>query len=237
MRGIVVIPTYNEADNVRSVVAAVLAADSQPDVLVVDDNSPDGTGTIVRSMSQATPRLQLLERPGKLGLGQAYVAGFRRALCDGEYDVVVQMDADESHDPTDVDRLIRALDVADLVLGSRYVAGGRVEGWPWRRRALSMLGNRYARMWLGARVRDWTGGFKAWRTDVLREIGLDEVQSDGYAFQVEMTARALARGARVVEVPIVFRNRTLGVSKMDVGVAVEAVRVLPRLRRRGSQQW
>jgi dolichol-phosphate mannosyltransferase len=233
---VVVIPTYNEADNVRSVLNAVLAAKCQPDVLVVDDNSPDGTGAVVRSMMQAAPRLQLLGRPGKAGLGQAYVAGFRRALCHGDYEVVVQMDADESHDPTDVDRLVSALADADLVLGSRYIAGGSVEGWPWRRRILSTLGNRYARMWVGPLVRDWTGGFKAWRADLLREIGFDEVRSDGYAFQVEMTARAVAHGARILELPIAFRNRGRGVSKMDLGVAIEAVRVLPKLRRRESRR-
>lgn len=226
-----VLPTYNEADNVRPMLAALLAVGTNPDILVVDDGSPDGTADLARQLARTEPRVMVHERPRKEGLGAAYVDGFTRVLAMNRYDVVVQMDADGSHEPADVDRLVAALAAADLVIGSRYVDEGAVEGWPAHRKWLSRGGNAYARMWLRLPVADLTGGFKAWRAETLRGLRLAEVRSDGYGFQVETTARAIARGARVVEVPITFRNRMKGTSKMNSRIAFEALRVVPTLRK------
>ena len=227
---VVVLPTYNEAENVPVIVPAILAADIRPDVLVVDDNSPDGTGDVVRRMQSQTPRVHLLERPAKEGLGPAYLAGFARALELG-YDVVAQMDADGSHDPRDLTNLVRALDDADLVIGSRYVPDGRIVGWTRGRRLLSRGGNVYASSLLHVGVHDLTGGFKAWRADVLRKVLDHDVGTRGYGFQIETTVIAASLGARIVEVPITFRDRTLGTSKMSARVASEAFVAVPRLRR------
>ena len=230
-RVLVVSPTYDEADNIARHVRAVLDQPGAPDLLVVDDNSPDGTAAVVRALAGDRPgRVHLLERAGKEGLGAAYVAGFRWALERGGWDVVVQMDADGSHDPAAIGELVAATATADLALGSRYVPGGRIEDWPWRRRALSSWGNVYARTVLGVPVRDLTGGFKAWRTATLAGLDLPTVRAEGYAFQVETTLRAISRGARVVEVPIVFRDRQLGTSKMRGAIAVEAVGAVWRIR-------
>lgn len=232
VRVLVVTPTYNEADNVRQHVEAVLARPSAPDVLVVDDGSPDGTGDLVRALAEEHPgRVELLERSGKLGLGTAYVAGFTKALAAGRWDVIVQMDVDGSHDPAAIDALLAAIEDADLVLGSRYVPGGRVADWPWSRRTVSWIGNLYARTVLRTRTRDLTGGFKAWRTDLLTRLDVDSFEANGYGYQIETTYRALQAGARVVEVPITFRDRELGESKMNTGIAVEAVSAVWRIRR------
>jgi len=231
VRVAVVVPTYNEVDNIAGLLSKLLACDCRPDVVVVDDNSPDGTADLVRAWHGSQPRVSLHPRQRKDGLGAAYVDGFTHVLGQNRYDAVVQMDADGSHAAEDVDRLVAALDRGDLVIGSRYVPGGAVDGWPAGRRILSRFGNVYARAWLGLPLRDLTGGFKAWRADTLATLGLGHVRSDGYAFQVEMTARAVARGARVTEVPITFRNRSAGTSKMDARIAVEALRVVPTLRR------
>ncbi len=232
MRTLVVTPTYNEADNVRQHVEAVLARPSRPDVLVVDDGSPDGTADIVRALAGEHPgRVELLERSGKLGLGTAYVAGFHWALAQQRWDVIVQMDVDGSHDPRAVDDLLAAIADADLVLGSRYVPGGQVADWPWSRRTVSWGGNLYARTVLRTHVRDLTGGFKAWRTDLLSRLDVDSFQANGYGYQIETTYRALKAGARVVEVPIVFRDRQRGESKMNTGIAVEGVAAVWRIRR------
>jgi dolichol-phosphate mannosyltransferase len=231
LRVLVVTPTYDEIDNIARHVRAVLAQPVRPDVLVVDDSSPDGTGAAVRALADERPgRVHLLERPGKEGLGAAYVAGFGWALDRGSWDVVVQMDADGSHEPAAIGDLVAATARADLVLGSRYVPGGRVEDWPARRRALSSFGNLYARTVLGTGLRDLTGGFKAWRRQLLADLGLDTVSAEGYAFQVETTSRAVSLGARVVEVPIVFRDRQLGSSKMRGAIAVEAMGAVWRIR-------
>jgi dolichol-phosphate mannosyltransferase len=228
---LVVTPTYDEVDNVARHVRAVLAQPVGADLLVVDDGSPDGTGAVVRALAGQHPgRVHLLERPAKAGLGAAYVAGFSWALERGGWDVVVQMDVDGSHDPAAIGDLVAATATADLVLGSRYVDGGRIEGWPWRRRALSSSGNRYARAVLGTSPRDLTGGFKAWRAELLADLGIGSVRAEGYAFQVETTARALDLGARVVELPILFRDRQLGSSKMRGAIAVEAVAAVWRIR-------
>jgi dolichol-phosphate mannosyltransferase len=229
---LVVTPTYNEAENVRQHVEAVLARPARPDVLVVDDGSPDGTGNLVRALAAEHPRrVELLERSGKLGLGTAYVAGFRWALAEGRWDVIVQMDVDGSHDPQAVDDLLKAIENADLVIGSRYVPGGAVANWPWSRRTVSWVGNFYARTVLGTRMRDLTGGFKAWRTDLLTRLDVDSFEANGYGYQIETTYRALQAGARVVEVPITFRDRERGESKMNTGIAVEAVSAVWRIRR------
>lgn len=231
MRVLVVTPTYNEVENVRRHVEAVLDRPARPDVLIVDDGSPDGTAQEVRALATEHPgRVHLLERSGKLGLGTAYVAGFRWALADGRWDVIVQMDVDGSHDPLAVDDLLARIDQADLVIGSRYVPGGEVADWPWSRRTVSWVGNLYARTVLRAPVRDLTGGFKAWRADLLTRLDVDSFAANGYGYQIETTYRALQAGATVVEVPIVFRDREVGVSKMSTGIAVEAVSAVWRIR-------
>jgi dolichol-phosphate mannosyltransferase len=233
VRVLVVTPTYNEVENVAAHIRAVLGQPTAPDVLIVDDGSPDGTGARVEELAAAHPgRVDLMERAGKQGLGSAYVAGFRWALEQRRWDVVVQMDVDGSHAPAAIGDLVAVTSVADLVLGSRYVAGGRVADWPWHRRALSGFGNRYARMVLGVPIRDLTGGFKAWRVDLLKSLDLDALTVEGYAFQVETTVRAIRLGARVVEVPIVFRDRQHGESKMDTAIAAEAVTAVWRIRGR-----
>jgi dolichol-phosphate mannosyltransferase len=226
----VVLPTYNEADNVEPVVRAVLAAAPSAHVLVVDDGSPDGTGAIADRLAAALPAVDVLHRPVKAGLGQAYVSGFARALAAGASHVL-EMDADLSHDPADVPRLLAATrGGADVVLGSRYVAGGGVEDWDLLRRAISRGGCAYARHVLGVGVRDLTGGFKCFRADALKTIDYASVRSQGYAFQVELTFRALRRGLRVEEVPITFRERRRGESKMSTAIALEAAVLVPRLR-------
>ena len=227
----VVLPTYNEAGNVETVVRAILAALPGAHVLVVDDASPDGTGAIAGRLAEEHPEVEVLHRPGKVGLGQAYVSGFSRALAAGASHVI-QMDADLSHDPADLPRLLAAADEgADLVLGSRYVPGGGVEDWGLLRRVLSRGGCAYARLVLGVPVRDLTGGFKCFREDALRAIDYASVvRSQGYAFQVELTFRALRCGLCVREIPITFRERRRGESKMSGAIALEAAVLVPRLR-------
>lgn len=220
-RVLVIIPTYNELENVGWIVPAVLAA-APVDVLVADDNSPDGTGDRADEMAAADDRVHVLHRPGKQGLGAAYLAGFAWGLERG-YDVLVEMDADGSHRPQDLPRLLAALADADLVLGSRWVPGGSVVNWPKSREVLSRGGNTYARRMLRIPLRDATGGFRAFRADALRAIDLDSVDSQGYIFQVDLAFRALDRGLRVVEVPIVFVEREHGVSKMSRAIVGEAM--------------
>ena len=235
----VVLPTYNEAENIEAIVAAVLPrlAEASPDghrLLVVDDASPDGTGAIADRLASENDAVEVLHRAGKEGLGPAYVAGFRQALAGGA-DLVLEMDADFSHDPADVPRLIAAAADADLVLGSRYVAGGGVSGWAWHRRLLSRGGCLYARTILGVPVHDLTGGFKCFRRVVLETLDLDRIHADGYGFQIEMTYRTLRAGFRVNEIPIVFHERRAGASKMDARIAAEAVWKVPALRRRAGE--
>lgn len=227
---VVIVPTYNERDNLAPLVRAVLAAEPRVDVLVVDDNSPDGTGAVADELAQAEPRVRVLHRPKKDGLGRAYVAGFKRALADG-YQYVLEMDADFSHKPADVPRLLAQAEAgADVVLGSRRVPGGGTVNWGLGRQLISAGGSLYARTILGVGVHDLTGGFKCFRRAVLEAIALDEVRSSGYAFQVELTYRALRKGFRVVEVPIVFEDRRVGQSKMSRTVFLEAVAMMWRLR-------
>lgn len=225
-----VLPTFNEADNLEPLVAAALAnlpADAR--ILVVDDNSPDGTGKIADRLADGDERVQVLHRPAKEGLGPAYLAGFRQALEAGA-GFVLEMDCDFSHDPADLPRLLAAAADADLAIGSRYVDGGRVENWTFLRRAISRGGSIYARLVLGLRIQDLTGGFKCFRRQVLETIPLDLVSSRGYAFQVEMTYRAAKAGFRIAEVPICFRERRAGASKMSRLIVAEAAWKVPLLR-------
>ncbi len=225
-----VLPTYDEAENVEAIVAAV--GERLPDerrILIVDDASPDGTGQIADRLAAERDDVEVLHRPRKEGLGPAYLAGFGAALAGGAQ-LVAQMDADFSHDPDDLPRLLAAADEADLVLGSRYVAGGGVAEWGPIRRLISRGGSAYARTLLGVGIRDLTGGFKVFHRRVLEAIELETVQSLGYAFQVETTFRALRAGFRVVEVPIVFRERRVGQSKMTGGIVLEAALRVPMMR-------
>jgi dolichol-phosphate mannosyltransferase len=232
-----ILPTYDEAENVVAIVEAALAVleAAAPDghhVLIVDDNSPDGTGRLADELAAAHPAVSVLHRAGRGGLGPAYLAGFERAL-EGGAGFVLEMDADFSHDPADLARLLTAARDADLVLGSRYVSGGRVTDWGLVRRLVSRGGCWYARKVLNVPVRDLTGGLKCFRREVLEAIDLPTVRSHGYAFQVELTHRAVRRGFRVVEVPITFRERRAGASKMSWRIAGEAAWLVPQLRRRG----
>jgi len=228
----VCLPTYNERENLERMLRAL--REVLPDdggVLVIDDGSPDGTGELADRLAREIPNVSVLHRERKEGLGPAYVAGFRRALADGA-ELVLEMDCDFSHDPKDVPRLIAAAADADLVLGSRYVGGGGVENWGFVRRFISAGGSAYARILLGMRVRDLTGGFKCFRRTVLETIPLEQISSKGYAFQIETTYRAARAGFRVVEVPIVFSDRTEGHSKMSRAIVLEAVWRVPLLRLR-----
>jgi dolichol-phosphate mannosyltransferase len=230
----VVLPTYNERSNLEAVVAAVhdALATCAPvhTILVVDDSSPDGTGELADRLAAADSQLRVLHRRQKLGLGPAYIAGFRHALAEGASHVI-EMDADLSHDPTELPALIDGSREADLVLGSRYVAGGGIDDWGPLRRIISRGGCWYARTVLGIGVRDPTGGFKCFRRDVLEALDLDAVRSRGYAFQVELTYRTLEQGFRVKEVPIVFSDRRAGDSKMTFRIVLEGALAVPRLRR------
>lgn len=221
---LVVTPTYDEAGSIATTVASILAAAPEAHVLVVDDASPDGTGAIADGLAAADPRVTVLHRAGKEGLGRAYVAGFRVALERG-YDVIVEMDADGSHPASALPALVAALDdpAVGLAIGSRYVPGGGLADWAAGRRLLSRAGNAYARWMLRLGVRDVTAGYRAYRADALRELPLDEIDSRGYCFQIDMTLRTLDAGWRIVEHPIEFRERTAGTSKMSKAIVVEAM--------------
>ena len=233
-----ILPTYNEAENIAPLVRAALpqleSTGLEHTVLIVDDNSPDGTGEIADRLAAETERVRVLHRPHKEGLGRAYLAGFEVALAEGA-ELILEMDSDFSHDPADLPRLIAATGAADLVLGSRYVPGGGVLDWGIVRRALSRGGSAYARLLLGVPVRDLTGGFKCFHRRVLETIDLKGVHADGYGFQIELTYRAVRAGFTVTEVPITFRERRAGRSKMTARIALEAVWKVPALRlRRGG---
>jgi len=221
-RTLVVIPTYNEAGNLERILERLRAAVPSADVLVVDDRSPDGTGDLADKLAQADGAVHVLHRGGKQGLGQAYLAGFDWGV-QADYDVLVQMDADGSHLPEQIPTLLAALEGADLVIGSRWVPGGSVENWPRTRELLSRGGNGYTRLALGIGVSDATGGFRAWRRESLQSIGLDDVASQGYCFQVDLARRAMHAGLRVLEVPIRFVERTHGQSKMSHAIVREAM--------------
>jgi len=242
-RVLVIVPTYNERDNLPKIAERLRAALPEAHLLVADDNSPDGTGEIADELAAADDHIRVLHRPAKQGLGAAYIAGFRRGLAEG-FDVLVEMDADGSHQPEELGKLLAALaNGADLAIGSRYVPGGRVMNWPASRELLSRGANVYTRVMLGLPVRDATAGFRAYRAAALEKIGLADVESQGYCFQVDLTLRAARHGLRVAEVPITFVERTVGTSKMSGRVMGEAfwriaqwgVAGLPaRLRRKRS---
>jgi dolichol-phosphate mannosyltransferase len=221
-KALVIIPTYNEQENVRGIVSAVLAHAPAVDVLIVDDGSPDGTGDIVAEMAKTEPRIQLLRRAGKMGLGTAYIAGFKWGLERG-YEYLMEMDADFSHDPKEIPNFLKAITDADIVLGSRYKDGIRVVNWPLSRLVLSKGASLYVRFITGLPVMDPTGGFKCFRRRVLESMELDKVRSNGYAFQIEMTYEAWLNGFRVVEIPITFTDRYAGKSKMSGKIVREAL--------------
>jgi dolichol-phosphate mannosyltransferase len=229
-RALVVIPTYNEAVNVRQIVPRTLEQDQRIDVLIVDDNSPDGTGKIAEEMAGQDSRVHVLHRPGKMGLGTAYRAGFKWAI-EREYEYVFEMDADHSHDPSHLPTFLETIADADLVLGSRYLNGRvTVVNWPMPRLLLSYFANIYAKIVTGHRLYDATGGFKCYRRRVLEAIPLDDVQSNGYSFQIEMSFRTWRKGFRIVEIPIVFVDRVEGTSKMSGSIVREAIWMVWRLR-------
>ena len=228
-RALVIIPTYNELENIQNIVPDILSRDERLEVLVVDDNSPDGTADAVRSMMEGEKRIHLLEREKKMGLGTAYVAGFKYAIAQG-YDYVFEMDADFSHDPGTLPGFLEAIESYDLVLGSRYIQGVNVVNWPMKRLLLSYFANQYTRIVTGLPVRDATGGFKCFRVEVLKAIDLDQVRSNGYSFQIEMSFKAWKKGYRIHEIPIIFMDRRVGISKMSKKIVREAVTMVWRLR-------
>jgi dolichol-phosphate mannosyltransferase len=236
LKSVVVIPTYNEAENLPKMVSALFSLPQENlNLLIVDDSSPDGTGKIADDLKALNPRIDVMHRQGKLGLGSAYVQGFQKALTDGA-DIICQMDCDFSHDPKMLPVLIKAVtDGGDVVVGSRYAPGGKLdETWPFWRKALSWFGNYYARTILGLQVRDVTAGFKAWRKEILTKMPLNDIKSNGYVFQVEMIYAATRLGAKVTEIPIYFADRKFGKSKMSFKIQIEAaVRVwkLPGIHR------
>ncbi len=228
-RTLVIIPTFNEAENVPQIVPAILKQGPHFEVLVVDDNSPDGTANLVRDLQQSEKRVHLIEREGKLGLGTAYVAGFKYAL-EHSFEFVFEMDADFSHDPVELPRLLKKAESCDVVIGSRYISGVNVVNWPLKRLILSYMANLYTRVITGMPVRDATGGFKCYRRRVLESIDLDAIHSNGYAFQIETNFLAYKKGFKVCEIPIVFVDRRVGVSKMSKKIIHEAVWMVWKLK-------
>jgi dolichol-phosphate mannosyltransferase len=226
MTVLVIIPTYNERENIRDAAAAVRRQGY--DLLIVDDGSPDGTGVIADELSNADDGIHVLHRSTKEGLGPAYTAGFARAL-ELEAEIICEMDADFSHDPKDLPRLVAAVeDGADLAIGSRYVAGGGTEGWPWHRELLSKSGNAYAALMLGIQVKDATAGFRAFRDTTIRKIDPAACEASGYGFQIEMAWRTERSGLKITEVPIIFRDRIYGESKMNRSIAIEAIALITK---------
>jgi dolichol-phosphate mannosyltransferase len=230
-KALVIVPTYNEKENIRKLIDAVLPQDPRIEMLIVDDNSPDGTGDIVAGIAAVDPRVHLLRRPGKLGLGTAYRDGFAWALENPDYEYIFEMDADFSHDPAHLPKFLAAAQTADFVLGSRYLDGNvTVVDWPMRRLLMSYFANVYARWVTGLELWDATGGFKCFHRRVLAAIDLSHVRSNGYAFQIEMSFRAVRKGFKPVEIAITFTDRTHGTSKMNQGIVREAVWMVWRLR-------
>lgn len=219
---LIIVPTYNEIENIESLIGAIHAVVPDVHILVVDDNSPDGTGDAVAKVAEGDARVHLLRRPGKQGLGAAYLAGFAWGL-EREYTHIFEMDADFSHDPKYLPSFLEAAKEADLVIGSRYVEGGGVENWPFHRKMVSMGGSLYSRMILGVPYRDLTGGFKCFRRETLEAIALEDIRSEGYSFQIELNYRVHRIGLKIVEVPIVFADRVGGVSKMSWKIFFEAI--------------
>jgi dolichol-phosphate mannosyltransferase len=230
MKTLVVIPTYNERENIAAIVPAVFQATPDVEILVVDDNSPDGTQEVVRELQARFPKVHLLGRKGKEGLGRAYIAGFKWALDHG-FEAVIEMDADWSHRPEDLAKLVKAIPDYDFVVGSRWVDGGAVANWTLSRKMISLGGSFYARQILRYPIRDWTGGFNAWKAGTLRKIDLDSVKSEGYSFQIELKYRASRLGCNGIEIPILFEDRRAGQSKMSSRIVLEALHRVWGLRR------
>ncbi len=222
MKSLVIIPTYNEKENISQIIPAIRGTGVDVDILVVDDNSPDGTGNIVLELQKQDSRLHLLSRKGKEGLGKAYLAGFQWGL-QNSYQVLVEMDADFSHRPVDLASILEKMNTADFVVGSRYIEGGGTVNWGWMRRLISRGGGLYSRLILGFPLNDWTGGFNAWRAETLKKIKLETVESNGYSFQIELKYKALKAGCRGVESPILFEDRRVGHSKMSSKIVLEAL--------------
>ncbi|HOC89145.1 MAG TPA: polyprenol monophosphomannose synthase [bacterium] len=230
MKTLVIFPTYNEKQNILAIIEAVFGQNIEGlEILVVDDNSPDGTGDLVAAQAGREPRLHLLRRDKKMGLGTAYVAGFRYALAR-DYERIIEMDADFSHDPKDLSRLLEASAASDIVIGSRYITGVNVVNWPLKRLLLSMFASYYTRSITGLPLRDCTAGFKCFRREVLETIELDRIQSDGYSFQIEMNFRAWVKGFRILEIPIIFVDRAAGTSKMSKRILREAIWMVWKLK-------
>jgi len=228
MRALVIVPTYNERENIQKLIGATLSQDPRLEILIIDDNSPDKTVDLIKPMMESEKRIHLLERSGKLGLGSAYVCGFHYALEHG-FDYILEMDADFSHNPNDIPRLLKAAETADLVIGSRYCNGVNIINWPIKRLLLSYFASKYVRTITNMPIKDPTGGFKCFRSKVLMAINMDSILSDGYAFQVEMNYRTWAKGYNIIEIPIVFTERINGVSKMSRKIAWEAAWMVWRL--------
>ena len=232
MKPLIIIPTYNELENIQRLIPELMALDPAICVLVVDDNSPDGTGKLVDDMARENDRISVLHRPAKLGLGSAYVAGFKYAVQQ-DVDCVFEMDADFSHDPAMIPKFIEQIQSCDVVIGSRYISGINVVNWPMSRLLLSYFANFYTRLVTGMTIRDATSGYKCFRREVLESINLDDVRSDGYAFQIEMNFRCWRKGYRLKEIPIIFVDRRSGTSKLSQGVINEAVWIVWWLRIQG----
>ena len=229
MKTLIIIPTYNEIDNLRPLLEQIFAYAPTTDVLIVDDNSPDGTGTLADEIHGENPRVQVMHRAGKLGLGTAYLAGFKYAIEQG-YDAAFEMDADFSHDPRYLPDFLKKIEDADLVIGSRYITGGATPNWSFMRRFISGGGNIYTRLLLGTKIHDWTAGYRCYRRRVLESIGLDSIKSQGYAFQIEMAYRVARKGFKIVETPIVFMDRRVGKSKMSRKIFIEGFTYVLRAR-------
>jgi dolichol-phosphate mannosyltransferase len=229
MKAIVIIPTYNEAENIEKLIKKVFSVVPDINILIIDDNSPDGTSVIVEKLMEKDQRLHLIKRPRKMGLGSAYVEGFKYALEKG-FEAIFEMDADFSHNPEDLPRFLDALQDADLVIGSRYLTGVNVINWPLRRLVLSYFANLYTRLITGMPVKDATGGFKCFRASALKQIDLNKVKTNGYGFQIEMNFRFWAKGFRVKEIPIIFIDRMNGISKMNKKIILEAIFLVWKLK-------
>lgn len=230
-KSLIIIPTYNELDNVQRLIPDLLSRYKDLHILIVDDNSPDGTGNYVRQLGQSMPEVRLLSRPGKMGLGTAYIDGFKYAI-ENKYDFIFEMDADFSHDPKEIKNFLNSIKEYDLVLGSRYITGVNVVNWPMHRLLLSYFANFYTRVITGMPIKDATGGFKCFRRKVLESINFNNIKSNGYAFQIEMTYKAYKKGFKIGEIPIVFFDRVKGTSKMSKKIVREAITMVWKLRLR-----
>jgi dolichol-phosphate mannosyltransferase len=231
MKPIAISPTYNEKKNINELIQRVLSSFNDIEILIVDDNSPDGTANLVKSLMVNNPKIHLLERSGKLGLGTAYCAGFKWALEKG-YDRIIQIDADMSHNPDDINTLLIESKTSDVIIGSRYVNGVNVVNWPLRRLILSYMANLYSQIITGLPIKDSTGGFKCFRSRVLESINLSKITSEGYSFQIEMNFISWVKGFTIKEIPIIFADRTVGQSKMSKGIILEAIYMVPLLKLR-----